>query len=46
MKGFFFGFVLGIASSTVGFSGLAPILDGGVKTIQQTTINATQKTQN
>jgi hypothetical protein len=45
MKGFFFGFILGVAVATVGFSGLAPILDGGVRSIQQTTINATQNAQ-
>lgn len=43
MKGFLFGFVLGVASTTVGFSGLAPILDGGVKSIQETTVNLTDK---
>lgn len=45
MKGFIFGFILGVSTGTVGFSGLAPILDSGVRTIQQTTINATQKSQ-
>jgi hypothetical protein len=45
MRGFIFGFLLGVSSSTVGFSGLAPIFDSGVRTIQQTTINATQKAQ-
>lgn len=45
MKGFIFGFILGVSTGTVGFSGLAPILDGGVRAIQQTTINATQKSQ-
>ena len=45
MKGFLFGFILGVSTATVGFSGLAPILDSGVRTIQQTTINATQKSQ-
>jgi len=45
MSGFFFGFILGVAVATVGFSGLSPILDSGVRSIQQTTINATQKSQ-
>jgi hypothetical protein len=44
MKAFFFGFILGIASTTVGFSGLAPILDSGVRSIQQSTINLTENT--
>jgi hypothetical protein len=34
---FVFGFVLGLAVATVGFSGMARILDSGVQTIQQTT---------
>ena len=45
MKGFIFGFLLGVSSATVGFSGLAPIFDNGVRSIQQTTINAVQKSQ-
>ena len=45
MKGFIFGFILGVSSATVGFSGLAPIFDNGVRTIQQTTINAAQNAQ-
>lgn len=45
MRGFIFGFLLGVSSATVGFSGLAPIFDNGVRTIQQTTINAVQKSQ-
>ncbi len=45
MRGTIFGFVLGVSTATVGFSGIAPILDSGVRTIQQTTINATQKSQ-
>jgi len=45
MKGFIFGFIIGVASSTVGFSGLAPTLDSAVKTIQQTTINTVQNTK-
>jgi len=39
MKSFLFGFVFGSAVSTVGFGSLAPILDSGVRTIQQTTVN-------
>jgi NO-binding membrane sensor protein with MHYT domain len=34
---FVVGFVLGLAVATVGFSGMARILDSGVQTIQQTT---------
>ena len=45
MRGLIFGFLLGVSSATVGFSGLAPILDSGVKSIQQTTINTVQKSQ-
>ena len=45
MRGLIFGFLLGVSSATVGFSGLAPIFDSGVKSIQQTTINAVQKSQ-
>ena len=45
MRGFIFGFLLGVSSATVGFSGLAPILDSGVRSIQQTTINTVQKSQ-
>jgi hypothetical protein len=45
MRGTIFGFILGVSTATVGFSGLAPILDSGVRTIQQTTINTVQKSQ-
>ena len=45
MRGTIFGFLLGVSTATVGFSGIAPILDSGVRTIQQTTINAVQKSQ-
>jgi len=45
MKGFLFAYILGVASATVGFSGLAPVLDGAVKSIQQETIKITQKSQ-
>ena len=45
MRGLIFGFLLGVSSATVGFSGLAPIFDSGVRTIRQTTINAVQKSQ-
>lgn len=41
MKGFLFGFILGVAAATVGFSGLAPMLDRGVHTIQETTESLT-----
>jgi len=33
---FVIGFVLGLAVATVGFSGMARMLDRGVQTIQQT----------
>lgn len=33
---FVIGFVLGLAVATVGFSGIARMLDRGVQTIQQT----------
>jgi hypothetical protein len=42
MKSFILGTVLGIAVGTVGFNGLAPILDNGVRFIQNQTINAVQ----
>ena len=45
MKGFVFGFLLGVSSATVGFSGLAPIFDNGVRAIQKTTIDTVQKSQ-
>jgi hypothetical protein len=45
MKGLVFGFILGVASSTVGFTGLAPILDSVVRTLQQETIKFTQNSQ-
>ena len=45
MKGFIIGFVLGVSSATVGFSGLAPIFDNGVRAIQKTTIDTVQKSQ-
>ena len=45
MRGFIVAYTLGVASATVGFSGLAPILDSAVKGIQQTTINTVQKSQ-
>lgn len=40
MKNFFFGFVFGSAISSVGFQSIAPMLDSGINTIQQTTVNA------
>ncbi len=42
MKSFLFGTVLGVSVSTVGVSGLAPIMDDGVRFIQTQTINAVQ----
>lgn len=40
MKSFLFGTVLGVSVGTVGVSGLAPIMDDGVRFIQTQTINA------
>ena len=37
MTKFILGFVLGLVVATVGFSGVARIMDSGVQTIQQTT---------
>jgi len=42
MKSFIFGFIFGVSVATVGFNGLAPILDNAVRFIQQQTINAVQ----
>jgi hypothetical protein len=42
MKSFILGTVLGISVGTVGFNGLAPILDNGVRFVQKQTINAVQ----
>jgi hypothetical protein len=39
MKSFLFGSVFGIAIGTVGFSGIAPMLDQAVDAIQNTTRN-------
>ncbi len=40
MKNFLFGIVFGSAVSSVGFESIAPMLDGGLRAIQQTTVNA------
>jgi hypothetical protein len=37
MTKFLIGFVAGLIVATVGFSGVARIMDSGVQTIQQTT---------
>jgi hypothetical protein len=37
MTKFILGFVAGLIVATVGFSGVARIMDSGVQTIQQTT---------
>lgn len=37
MTKFIVGFVLGLVVATVGFSGVARIMDSGVQTIQETT---------
>ena len=37
MTKFLIGFVAGLVVATVGFSGVARIMDSGVQTIQQTT---------
>lgn len=34
MKGIFIGFILGVVVATVGFSGVARILDKGVTTVK------------
>jgi hypothetical protein len=38
MKNFIFGLVFGIVVSTIGFTGIAPMLDTMVQSIQKTTI--------
>lgn len=45
MKSFVFGVIFGSAISSVGFSSLAPMLDSGVRTIQQTSINLVRNQQ-
>lgn len=45
MKSFIFGIIFGSAVSSVGFSSLAPILDSGMRTIQQTSINLVRNQQ-
>jgi hypothetical protein len=42
MKSFILGMILGVSVGTVGFNGLAPILDNGVRFVQHQTINAVQ----
>lgn len=42
MKSFLFGTVLGVSVGTVGFTGMAPMMDDGVRFIQTQTINAVQ----
>lgn len=43
MTNFIAGTVFGIIVGTVGFNGLATMLNGGVQQIQQFSINTTQK---
>ena len=38
MKNFIVGFILGIVVSTVGFSGIAKMIDNGVGKVKQVTI--------
>jgi hypothetical protein len=45
MKNFIFGVIFGSAMSSVGFTSIAPMLDNGMRTIQQTTIDMVQKQQ-
>lgn len=40
MFNFIIGFVLGIAASTIGFTGIAQVFDQGVSKIQQTVKDA------
>lgn len=42
MKSFLFGSVFGIAVGTVGFSGIAPMLDQAVTAVKNTTVNMSQ----
>jgi hypothetical protein len=45
MKSFILGVIFGGAMSSVGFSSIAPILDNGMRTIQQTSINLVRNQQ-
>jgi hypothetical protein len=45
MKSFIFGMIFGSAMSSVGFSSIAPILDSGMRTIQQTSENLVRNQQ-
>lgn len=45
MKSFIFGMIFGSAMSSVGFSSIAPILDSGMRTIHQTSINLVRNQQ-
>jgi hypothetical protein len=42
MKSFILGTVFGVSIGTVGFNGIAPIMDNGVKMIQYQTIKAVE----
>jgi hypothetical protein len=46
MKSFLFGSVFGIAVGTVGFSGVAPMLDQAVDTVKRTTVEMSQSSRN
>lgn len=45
MKSFIFGVIFGSAMSSVGFTSIAPILDNGMRAIQQTSINLVRNQQ-
>ena len=45
MKSFIFGVIFGSAMSSVGFTSIAPMLDNGMRTIQQTTVNMVRNQQ-
>jgi len=42
MKNFFIGTIFGIVIATVGFSGIARLLDNGVNKVKQVTVEQTQ----
>jgi hypothetical protein len=46
MKSFLFGTVFGISVGTVGFSGVAPMLDSMVNTVKKTTIEMSNSSPN
>lgn len=46
MKSFLFGTIFGVSVGTVGFSGLAPVLDSAVNTVKRTTMEISSSSQN